>query len=157
MLLPSLFLSGDVPAEDPVHGSLHCAHVEQVSQQAAVVFCLHVVWRGHISPVETCRGIQYSGEKQFLIQLETKRSSPVFLFRPTCECIIPTVYYASHRNIAERCLSVQMSHFYFSFIENHTSIILLIHLKVLVFVLKCEMCYCTVCQPYAFHLCMWWM
>ena len=52
---------GDVSAEDPMHSPVHGADVESLPQQAAVVLCLHALWRRHLGPVEARRGYQTPG------------------------------------------------------------------------------------------------
>ena len=47
--------TGDLPAEDPVHGPVHGAHAEPLPQQDAVVLGPNAVRWGHLGPMEACR------------------------------------------------------------------------------------------------------
>ena len=47
--------TGDLPAEDPVHGPVHGVHAEPLPQQDAVVLSPNAMRRGHPGSMEACR------------------------------------------------------------------------------------------------------
>ncbi len=62
-MLSAVCVSGDVSAEDPLHGAVHGADAQPLSEPPAVVLRLPAVWRSHAGAVDAAAGHQSPGTR----------------------------------------------------------------------------------------------
>ncbi len=78
-MLSAVCVSGDVSAEDPLHGAVHGADAQPLSEPPAVVLRLPAVWRSHAGAVDAAAGHQSPGTRDHSDQNRHRVTKPAFM------------------------------------------------------------------------------